>query len=100
MVDRAHAAVAAPVSACDRQIDETGSEPVTRKVVHGDSEYEMNIAPINAERPKAPPADPEATFRDLTLAECGALRWRTMYCQMQNVSPGIARHFYLSAAGR
>lgn len=46
------------------------SESTTRKVIRGDTEYEMNVAPINAERPKAPPADPDATFeRDLALAE-------------------------------
>jgi hypothetical protein len=45
-------------------------EPTTRKVIRGDTEYEMDVAPINAARPKAPPADPEATFeRDLALAE-------------------------------
>jgi hypothetical protein len=49
---------------------EAPPEPATRKVVRGDTEYEMNVVPINAERPKAPPADPEATFeRDLALAE-------------------------------
>jgi hypothetical protein len=70
MVDRARAAVAVPVSACDGQIDEAGTEPVTRKVIRGDTEYEMDVAPINAARPKAPPADPDATFeRDLALAE-------------------------------
>jgi hypothetical protein len=46
------------------------AEPGRRKVVRGDTEYEMNVAPINAARPKAQAADPEATLeRDLALAE-------------------------------
>jgi hypothetical protein len=41
-----------------------------RTVQRGDTEYEMNVAPINAARPKAPPADPDETLeRDLALAE-------------------------------
>ena len=46
------------------------AEPERRKVNRGGVEYEVSVGAINAERPKAPPADPDATFeRDLALAE-------------------------------
>ena len=72
MVDQARSAMAAPAPAYDRQAADADadSDPVARGA-HGDSdERHEPVVPINAERPKAPPADPDATFeRDLALAE-------------------------------
>ena len=63
-------AICDPIADAPKKEAADEAEPERRKVIRGDTEYEMNVAPINAERPKAPPADPDATFeRDLALAE-------------------------------
>jgi hypothetical protein len=63
-------AICDPIADAPKKQADDDAEPERRKVIRGDTEYEMDVAPINAARPKAPPADPDATFeRDLALAE-------------------------------